>query len=393
MMKDQVAEQKASSGKYIPELDGFRAIPMFFVLWGHFGAQYSHFWFPVQGFFILSGFLISRILIKEKARSNGDFKSYFKTYWWRRSLRIFPIYYLYLFILIGLYFVIPELADLPKLILGLLTYTFNFMSPLADIDFMHSKAFEITQHLWTMSVEEQFYIFLPLIIWFTSERWLRIWTVFFIIGAFLFRIGLGAYYIETLPYPAVTGNFVRLNTLSHFDAFFMGVAINVFSLKRYKINWWWLFVVFFALFIGAGIWNVFDRLGTWDSTVYWSHLGYHISWYENYEYVWCYTLINFSFMFCVLALITQGERKPSLWGKLLKFKPLVLFGRLSYGVYTYHMLVFYFFSSFIYSNRKPEVWINVSYFVLYVLFVFAVSWLSYELIEKKFLRLKPEYSK
>lgn len=391
-MKEQVSVEATSVGKYIPELDGFRAIPMFFVLWGHFGAQYSHFWFPVQGFFILSGFLISRILIKEKAKG-FSFKAYFKTYWSRRVLRIFPIYYLYLFVLVGLYFVLPDLQDLPKLLVGLFTYTFNFLSVQADIDFMHSKAFEVTQHLWTMSVEEQFYIFLPLIIWFASERWLRIWTIVFIVGAVVFRTALGAYYIETLQFAANTGTHVRVNTFSHFDAFFLGVAINVFSLKRYKVNWWSWSILFFMLFIGAGIWNVYDHLGQWNGPQYWSHLGYHITWYQNYEYVWSYTLINLTFLFCVLALITQGERKPSLWGSFLKFRPLVLFGRLSYGIYTYHLIILYFFSSYIYAARRPEMWINLCYFVLYLLLVFVISWASYEFFEKKFLGLKPEYKK
>jgi peptidoglycan/LPS O-acetylase OafA/YrhL len=391
MMQDNAMVENNSVGKYIPELDGFRAIPLFFVLWGHFGTQYSHFWEPVQGFFVLSGFLISRILLKEKARNQG-FKSYFKTYWWRRVLRIFPVYYLYLFLLIGLFLLFGFAPDLPKLIISLLTYTFNIYAPHADIDAMHSTAFEVTQHLWTMSVEEQFYLFLPLIIWFASEKWLRFWTVFFIFGAIAFRYFIGEYYMETLPFPTATSGHVRLNTFSHFDAFFMGVAINIFNLARIRTNWWfWTFLVF-TVFLGAGALNVISHFGQFQVKDFAAHLGFHITWYKNYEFVWSYSLVNFSFMLCVLALITQASRKKSLWGSLLKFPPLVLFGKLSYGIYTYHILILGLFSTYAFPARSPIFWVNFLWFLVYVAAVFFVSWLSFELFEKYFLKKKPAYA-
>ncbi len=382
---------KGSFG-YVPELDGFRAIPLIFVMWGHFGLQYSHFWFPVQGFFVLSGFLISRILIKEKEKGLS-FKPYFKTYWRRRVLRIFPVYFLYLAILTVSYFVFKYPEGLMNIILSLFTYTFNFYMPYAFSQHNELEALYVTQHLWTMSVEEQFYLFLPLIVFFASRKQLRFWSVFFIVGSFVFRFFYGTHLLETLELPSSTGTMVRLNTFSHFDAFFMGVAINVFNLNRFKFNWWPWSLSCFLLLFGLGALNVISYQGKFDLSIFASNLGYHITYNSNYEYVWSYTLVNFGFLLCVLALLNQPNRKKTLWGSLLRYQPLVLFGRLSYGMYTYHILILYIFNQYINPNRRPEFYINLCWFALYVIIVFTVSWLSFEFFEKRFLKKKPEYAK
>ncbi len=389
-LKSGAKQLSETAGGYVAELDGFRAIPMLFVMWGHFGAQYSHFWLPVQGFFVLSGFLISRILIKEKEKGLG-FRPYFKTYWMRRVLRIFPVNYLYLGILLLLFLVFSYPADLMKVFLSLLTYTYNFYLPHADIDPFRGDVELITQHLWTLSVEEQFYLFLPILIYLASQKWLRIWTVVLIIGATLFRFFYGDYLIHHLEFPTATSALVRLNTFSHLDAFFMGVAINVFNLRRFMTNWWPWSIAIFLLLAAFGALNVVSHLGQFDSDAFLTHAGFHITWYQNYEHVWSYTLVNLGFMLCVLALLNQQTRVHSVWGRILRFPPLVLFGKLSYGMYVYHLLIYAAFSKFVFPERRPELYINVLWFIVYVAVVFGVSWLSYEYFEKRFLKKKPAY--
>lgn len=390
----QPIEKPLSSGigKYIPELDGFRALPLFFVMWGHFGIQYSHFWLPVQGFFVLSGFLISKILIKEKEKE-VPFKVYFRTYWWRRVLRIFPVYFLYLFILGMFYLFAHYPQDLPKLFLSLITYTFNIYMPFAPIDAMHSEALYVTQHLWTMSVEEQFYIFLPLFIFFIPKKQFKAWTIALIVIPIFFRYFYGQYLIQNLEFPQATGASVRLNTFSHFDAFFMGVAINAFGLVRIITKWWWWTIAVFILVIALGAVNIHSHLGRMDWDVLFSNSGFLINWYENYEHVWSYSLVNLGFMLCILALLSENSKSgKSIWTKILRFKPLVLAGKVSYGMYTYHMLVLAGFHTYAFPNRRPEIWINVLWFLVYVLVVFGLSVLSYEFFEKRFLKLKPAYA-
>src|SRR5689334_13554869 len=83
--------------QHIKALDGVRGIAILLVILFHYGYLGCG-WIGVQLFFVLSGFLITSILIKDKGQS---LKQYLKRFYWRRSLRIFPLYYLYLFVMLA----------------------------------------------------------------------------------------------------------------------------------------------------------------------------------------------------------------------------------------------------------------------------------------------------
>lgn len=133
---------------HIPALDGFRGIAVAMVLWGHLGIQvglptppHGLHGFGVQMFFALSGFLITRILLYNRANGVGLW-SFYK----RRFLRIFPAFYL---MLVGA----SLIAD-PADILHAATYTFNFLG----------RSGTPVTHTWSLAVEEHFYLVWPLIV-------------------------------------------------------------------------------------------------------------------------------------------------------------------------------------------------------------------------------------
>lgn len=112
----------------------------------------------VDLFFVLSGFLITGILVK--SRDSLAFPAYLKTFYWRRSLRIFPAYYVYL----GVAFVIITVGRYHRA--NFLPYIFYFQ----NFHTAHSEYF--LTHLWSLAVEEQFYLVWPFIVWFAPRRWL-----------------------------------------------------------------------------------------------------------------------------------------------------------------------------------------------------------------------------
>jgi peptidoglycan/LPS O-acetylase OafA/YrhL len=145
--------------KKIPSLDGLRAAAILCVIASHWGWRYSsaaplgH--FGVTAFFVISGYLITELMLRERART-GDVS--IKRFYQRRALRIFPAYAMYLLVIAGL-----AIAHVYRINarswLGALTYTSCFM--------MTSMAWALA-HTWSLSVEEHFYL-----IWPVLFRWLR----------------------------------------------------------------------------------------------------------------------------------------------------------------------------------------------------------------------------
>src|SRR5690606_15329537 len=113
------------------------------------------------------------------------FSGYFKADWWRRVKRIFPLYYRLILLLVVVLLVWGVPRDLGERIVGLLTYTFKFDTMFGTP--LHSDFYGIGEHLWALSVVEQFYIFLPIVIYFFSGKWLRFVCVFFIVFPIFFR--------------------------------------------------------------------------------------------------------------------------------------------------------------------------------------------------------------
>jgi len=162
---------KDRMSRHIPELDGLRGLAILYVFFHNVGTHglgetesfvvkiYSLIadigWIGVQLFFVLSGFLITGILLEKQCS-----KDVYKNFYVRRVLRIFPVYYVSLIIL----FVLPEAAnwDVPwaekssDYQIWYWLYAINWIQPL-------TTGLEIG-HLWSLAIEEQFYLIWPLLV-------------------------------------------------------------------------------------------------------------------------------------------------------------------------------------------------------------------------------------
>ena len=177
----------AEAGERIVALDGLRGFACLLVVIGHYFGEVPHGvrflgleWLGVDLFFCLSGFLIGGILL-----DNRTSPSYFSTFYARRGFRIFPIYLVTVsLVLLALpYFEHQSGANHPPLVY--FGYVQNFV--------MATTGIETTKWLmptWTLCVEEQFYLLLPVILYLVPPRRLLAALLALIASGVLFRVGL-----------------------------------------------------------------------------------------------------------------------------------------------------------------------------------------------------------
>ena len=160
-----------SSGGRIPELDGARGMAALAVVVAHYFGEVEHGlraltygWLGVNLFFVLSGFLIGSIILERK-----DCPNFFSVFYIRRTFRIFPVYFATLAVTLGFVSLhgATSWTGEPLPVLSYLTFTQNFMMVLHG----NYGALWLVP-TWTLAVEEQFYLIIPLIISLLPIRWL-----------------------------------------------------------------------------------------------------------------------------------------------------------------------------------------------------------------------------
>ncbi len=210
--------------KHYPALDGLRGIAALMVVAHHSAFSYvlintfdkawhratSLLWVGVDLFFVLSGFLITNILLETRESPN-----YFRAFYGRRLLRIFPLYYAFLF---GLYYLIPAFGiqlshNLINTQIWQWTYTSNIyvaFHPWPDMNI---------NHLWTLAIEEQFYLLWPLFVLFAGERYLKKGVILVLVLMPLFRYACLAAGLPT--------NFIFTFTFCRMDGLLLGALISI----------------------------------------------------------------------------------------------------------------------------------------------------------------------
>jgi peptidoglycan/LPS O-acetylase OafA/YrhL len=357
---------------HLPALDGVRGIAILLVLMSHFMLR-GYFqdervyfitqfgWIGVDLFFVLSGFLITGILLDSKQNAH-----YWRNFYRRRALRILPLYY---FVVVVTWLTILLVERAPERLQGydafvwFFTFTPNIAMGLKNDYLYHSHIFNLN-HLWSLAIEEQFYLFWPLIVRYVPMRSLAILCLI------LICMGTGLRHLTDdmvgtkLSISSYTLPFCRMDGLA--AGSFLAVALRLEWLQKLPYHNW----VARVLFVGAGL-MVFDNFisGTMQSL---------------------YTLS--AILFAALLFLALNPHPRAITRRVCENKFLQHMGQYSYGLYVFHHMFEYtwrngFGVRLLESGLPPVLGQSI-----FILLAFAGTYLlarvSWILIEQPFLKLK-----
>lgn len=351
--------------EYKPQLDGLRAIAVTMVLLHHFDIKNGIGLEGVMLFFVLSGFLITSILLRMREQisaTNVGLSSVLRQFYARRFLRIFPLYYFVIFA--GLVLNAEYARDYA---VWLLTYTINLK--------MASQGWYIGNfaHFWSLAVEEQYYIFWPWLVLLLPTRYLLPVTLLMIaLGPFYRLINVIAWtYWESDR----SGLVLYISTLTCLDSLGLGSLLAIVSANNFAKPWMLRYVRLLALPVGF---TLLIALEYGSSTI----LG------GKLKIILYNSAIAIIFSWTVLAASRGFKGWP---GRMLEFTPLVYIGKISYGIYVYHLLVpglLRYLSELMIFSLPSGVWPRFIIYSVTTLLIATISWFA---LERPINRIKRKF--
>jgi peptidoglycan/LPS O-acetylase OafA/YrhL len=350
--------------KFYPKLDSLRGFAVILVIISHWFSS-DHFLnrytnngtIGVTLFFVLSGFLITGILLNYRAEIDQKeitLKQILKIFYIRRALRIFPIYYILIFVMLIFQFSMMKQG-----------FWWHFFY-LSNVYFWLLGTFHGSlSHFWSLAVEEQFYLIWPLILLLISRRKIPLILFVGILSALFYRLNFVNQQNEM-------ARFLLPGSLDSFciGAIFALVQKNTYPklsevLENNKIQWmggmgfFALSQLCIAATISAGL--------------------------KSALYIF---LLSFAFGFLIFALCSEEQPKSKI--SFLQNPMLMYIGKISYGLYLFHNFI-----PFPYNLNLSWLPIGLTHYVAQ-LFRFSllilVATASWFFIEKPFLRLKNHYT-
>lgn len=365
-----------------PALDGIRALAVTLVFAIHFGGGGTHGGvvlrtlnaFRLRGnvgvdiFFVLSGFLITGILYDTRHDSQ-----YFKRFFARRSLRIFPIVYLLFAILAVLTPVFHYQWQWKQAFF--LLYLGNFFGngdfSLYDIpSYVYPAASVEIGHLWSLCVEEQFYMLWPVAVWLIKDRVKLIWTS---IGLCGFSLLLRVIAVRMMD-PVIAERWVVRTLPFRLDDLLLGALL--------------------ALLLRGPAADAVQRSMKWVFLLGCIPVGLIYRFSPDYDSPW---LLSIGLTFIAVAsmgLIGMTLRTGSLAFRLFHLRAARILGKYSYGFYVWHVVwakawieVLIFFTTHLHSTVLGGLITLPLAFVT----TFLMAKLSYDFFEVRFLKYKRHF--
>ncbi len=349
--------------RHTPALDGVRGIAIIVVMIFHLewiinaiGPYVKGGFLGVDIFFVLSGFLITSILLVEYERTS---MLSLKNFYVRRSLRLMPALWLFIicFYIFGPH-MLPgfneKVQEGPYDFVYALTYTMNWVSATDSVTNLNLN------HTWSLSIEEQFYILWSLILFksFSEKRSRK--TIFFLTVGLIMALGISR------AVRAALGSNTRIlyySTDTRIDSLLVGCATSMIFIwglipqKRLKTIWFkvllWVSIIASVICVAT-----------------FSHVDVALFIYG----LPVFTLSNAVIIYWLVT--TEG----TLLHKLLENRFLGWIGKISYGLYLWHFFL-YDYAKNTFADRFTQVFVGIT-------MAFTISALSYYLLEQPFLRLK-----
>ncbi|PYO76043.1 MAG: hypothetical protein DMD63_15385 [Gemmatimonadetes bacterium] len=364
---------------HILALDGLRGIAILLVVFSHFvsnlrltanGIAYvpialAHAgWAGVDLFFVLSGFLITGILVDARGSPY-----YFKAFYARRALRILPAYYGFLLVI----FVVLPLLNIGAGNNYMLArqhqgwYWLHLTNVMMAIGEIPGHGPYPSTLFWSLAVEEQFYFMWPAIVALSSPRNLRKICIGGLIACIVLRI------VGTLS--GVTGLAISVLPFTRGDTLFAGGLLAI-EYRRDGLS----------RFVGAA------RAASVAAVLVLIALLFH---YNQLDYLDAGTAMFGSVAIMVLgaSAVVIGTSRESWFSRALRSSPLRFFGRYSYAIYIVHTAVLAGLNYYRPFAQLPLLGgfalpSQTAWFLVYAGASTGVAVLSWHLVEKHFLRLK-----
>jgi peptidoglycan/LPS O-acetylase OafA/YrhL len=389
----EALEPPPSSLKYLPQLDAIRALAVLLVL-GHHWIQPPHAPGPVGVwiFFALSGFLITRILLKSRGETLAENGEAIRNFYIRRFLRIFPLYYFVLFVafVASMFFVnsestpttnqqapeqvtklnpethdaVPELHGWDELRESLKSFRADwpwYVSYLQNFKMISATKYDVTfgTPLWSLAVEEQFYVFWPLLMLFIPRKSLLPLILLAIVSGVAIRV-----YLAQIGWDKFE---VYIFTPSNLDTLGLGALLAYFVtyLPRRVVQLRWASLALGVVAFGAAL--VLKKL--FDDN----------------------TIVSLSIGFITLWMVSMAaDGFPGIIGRIISWAPIIYIGRISYGIYVYH-----FFVPIVMRPMFDRMGIgegNVVFAAICFVITMFVASLSWFLMEKPINELKDRFA-
>lgn len=362
-----------SNKNHYPALDGIRGIAILLVVFFHNFGFLNYFvfgWLGVDLFFVLSGFLISNILLKTVGQ-----KGYLTKFYIRRMLRIFPLYYSVLMVTI---FILPHIDFLNDNLQYYVNNQWWFWLYIQNWLFV-VKPLEGTNflaHFWSLAVEEQFYLVWPFVILLIRKpKPLLFLLAFILVAVIVTRIFLWEHHVEKLQY-------FGLYTFTRIDGICIGcmlallMNINAAFLRKYT--------GLIVLLLSAANFIFFflnrEHSFSFPFFAFFAFIGY----------------TTFAVMFALLVYeAVVGE--TVIIQKIFSLPVLVFLGKISFGFYVFHWPVYVALNSRILFFLQTQFHLSFSgsqflSSVVCTVIGFAVSVASFYFFEARFLNLKKRFN-
>ena len=314
--------------------------------------------YSIDMFFVSSAYLITELLLREhEATGVVDAKAFYV----RRMLRIFPLYYGFIILAVFIYpLFLADAAISRRHSLGLLTFSFNWV-----VSIWGYPRRSFLNHLWSVSVEEQFYLAYPFIVRLFGIKNLKAVAVVFLCIATISRLVM----IKT-DFFVSAEQAMWVSTLTRLDPLAAGILLAIY-IREKKIG----------LLTGALNKLLVILLSITALVICSTYLSLEAN---IYYALLIYPLATFTCVLIIWAALSQNA-------EFSKFAPLIYLGKISYGLYVFHLAGLQIARSLLGSTLK-----NNSSAISCALLGFALTLIfatvSYHWLEKPFLKLKKKFT-
>lgn len=356
-----LASGYSSYGFYSPQLDGLRFVAALLVFIHHAPALpllenvKAYGWVGVDLFLSISAFLITRLILLEHQRT-GSFNLRF--FFIRRALRIWPLYLVYV-----------SGVSLLSVLVSTTDASVTFSWWLSHISFSNNVMTAIkgyspviaTAHLWTIALEEQAYVIMPLLlVAFLAAGAPTRQAVQFCLSALavliIARAGLS---MASVPHPFIWVLPLRA------DAFLLGSLLAILvSAGRLRPSSWWA-IPGVLLLASVAIFPPVERPGL-------------------------YQVIGYTAIAAGSSALVASSQSQSAFARALRWKPARLLGKISYGFYVYHLLALLVAEQLL---RRVGVLTSATHFATALAVTIILSATSYQVLERPFLLLKERFAR